>query len=390
MNEFSLFFTENNLIPKNDAIYKKEETFDFLSNEEVNAMSPDDYEAYLDRLFKWYREEFHFTWLTEINKSRKNKVFRMLKKHKEYKSFDKDYNLTPNNMGCSLADSYFPHKIEVKSVGYKTIPEAIADDKIFRKVLHKSFKYFQGKGTPYDVRQIIKFAANVQMVSNFRPTSAKAVYKRYLPKEGGKVWDMSAGWGGRLFGALASDVVKEYHATEPSSLTVKGLNEIIKEFDTTKKAKIFMQGSETFKGKDKENYYDLCFTSPPYFNTEMYADEETQSWKSFATKEDWKENFLRETLRNCYNNLKDERYCVINIANVKTYKNLVADTIQVGIEEGFDFIEEKFYLISRLPGGNVNKKVIKLKGEPLLVFYKGKNRWVNELKPEPIQIEVTE
>ena len=39
---------------------------------------------------------------------------------------------------------------------------------------------------------------------------------------------------------------------------------------------------------------DLCFTSPPYFDTEKYSDEDTQSYKKFPTEDGWVNGFFEE------------------------------------------------------------------------------------------------
>lgn len=63
----------------------------------------------------------------------------------------------------------------------------------------------------------------------FTPTAAAAIYHKFLPEEGGVVWDMSAGFGGRLLGALACDRVDKYIGTDPNPLSVDGLREMTDE-----------------------------------------------------------------------------------------------------------------------------------------------------------------
>ena len=134
-----------------------------------------------------------------------------------------------------------------------------------------------------------------QGVSNFRPTAAHAIYNRFLP-DGGTTWDMSGGYGGRLLGAIKSQI--NYIATEPATNTVEGLKEIINDWGTISTLfrnelhlEIVQKGSEDFL-PDKESL-DLCFTSPPYFDTEKYSNEDTQSYIKFPTSRDWINGFLR-------------------------------------------------------------------------------------------------
>lgn len=92
---------------------------------------------------------------------------------------------------------------------------------------------------------------------------------------------MSGGWGGRLFGFLASNCQK-YIATEPSSKTFAGLVKLKEDYAyINKQIELHMVGSESFL--PKKNSLDLCFTSPPYFNTEKYSDEDSQSYIKFPS-----------------------------------------------------------------------------------------------------------
>ena len=38
--------------------------------------------------------------------------------------------------------------------------------------------------------------------------------------------------------------------------------------------------------------FDCCITSPPYYDLEIYSNEETQSINKFQTYESWLENFI--------------------------------------------------------------------------------------------------
>lgn len=90
------------------------------------------------------------------------------------------------------------------------------------------------------------------------------------------------------------------------------------EIGTPRKNVVIHQlGSEDFL-PDKESL-DLCFTSPPYFNTEEYDTAPTQSYIKFPTPELWFNDFLMKTVENCYYGLKRGAFLIINIANVKSY-----------------------------------------------------------------------
>jgi hypothetical protein len=163
---------------------------------------------------------------------------------------------------------------------------------------------------------------------------------------------------------LASDA-KKYIGTEPSTKTYNGLLKLNEDMnDGSKEVQIHMLGSEVFR--PQKNSLDLCFTSPPYFDTEKYSDEETQSYKKYPTKDRWVNEFLRLTMENCHYGLKDEKYMLINIANTPKYKDIEEKTIEMGKEVGFEHTDTLYLILSSVAG-----KGQKL--EPIFVFKKISN-----------------
>jgi hypothetical protein len=291
---------------------------------------------------------------------------------KTLKDFDettiyKDGKLDQTMHGLSLAWSYFPHWVEVQCGNNTMKPIDYWNDDIkLKEVIRKTWKWQlkHGNGvfTLNRLRQNFKIYGGNQSVSNFRPSVAKWVYNEYA--KDGVIWDMSCGWGGRLVGFLASEA-KKYIGTEPSSKTYDGLLKLNEDMnDGSKEVQINMLGSEVFR--PQKNSLDLCFTSPPYFDTEKYSDEETQSYKKYPTKDSWINEFLRLTMGNCHYGLKDEKYMLINIANTPKYKDIEEKTIEMGKEVGFEHTDTLYLILSSVAG-----KGQKL--EPIFVFKKISN-----------------
>ena len=112
-------------------------------------------------------------------------------------------------------------------------------------------------------------------------------------------------------------------------------------------------GSEDFKGKDFEkydNYFDLYFTSPPYFDTERYSDDETQSYIKFPTYSGWVKGFYRETIYNACRALKNDGVFVINI--FEKVQNIKEITKLFLADCGWYVVREDKYLLRTLPGSN--------------------------------------
>jgi hypothetical protein len=307
---------------------------------------------------------------------------------------NKDKVIKQTKEGVKLAWSYFPHRWGIECSDKTSPMDAFNDDEHLRKVLKKVLRFAGAGISETSLRNIIGATSGVQTVSNFRPTAAGAIYRYFLPPsrfpQGGVVWDMSMGFGGRLFGAMACGVVKKYIGTDPSTPTFQGLQKIVEDFryDPRKykqptflapppvepynfgaRTELHWTGSEKFK-PDHESL-DLCFTSPPYFDTERYTGEDTQSWIKFDTREKWLHGFMAETLRNCHHGLKPSAICAVNIAKVESYPTICEDMIAVAGKIGFKHAgtDDLQLALSRMMGSKERAKSI-FKYEPVYVFQK--------------------
>ena len=208
------------------------------------------------------------------------------------------------------------------------------------------------------MRSLLRRYTGTQCVSNFRPTAAACLYSHFA-HPGAMVWDMSMGYGGRILGAIISDI--NYVGTDPAELTFKGLKEIRKDFGRDNRHYFLNKcGSETFV--PKENSLDFAFTSPPYFNWEQYGDEAGQSFNQYSGNEEWNNGFLRTTIQNAYIGLKKGKYMGLNVANIKSHKTFEDDTVRIAVEEGFTHTDTyKLQLSSQESGA---------KYEPVFIFQK--------------------
>ena len=171
--------------------------------------------------------------------------------------------------GLALAWHYQPLAWTVRCGNRKTPIEVFTDDESFLKAIERRTQLgnaFSDGG----LRKILRTFSSTQSVSNFRPTAAAAVYHKYLPERGGVVWDMSAGFGGRLLGALACDRVDRYIGTDPSTFAIDGLREMAEELvpmaarlgRRNLEIELHQTGSEVFV--PERSSLDFAFTSPPF------------------------------------------------------------------------------------------------------------------------------
>jgi len=254
----------------------------------------------------------------------------------------------------------------------------------------------------------------IQPAVNFPPMTAKYLYERFTndikDQEVINIYDPSAGWGGRILGAMGvrDDRRIHYVGTDPNpdnfmdddshskygsiadfynTKTYRG-NPFFSETNTYH---IFKEGSEEIgKHPDFQKYrgkLDLIFTSPPYFNREAYSEDPSQSYKRYGSSyEAWREGFLRPTLKTCVDFLRDGRYLLWNIADLLVggkYLPLEDDTRTILEEYGMEYKYTIKMALEGMPGQNrmgedgkptcknycqVNEKYLKY--EPVFVFKK--------------------
>jgi hypothetical protein len=255
-----------------------------------------------------------------------------------------------------------------------------------------------------------------QPAVNFPALTAKWIYENYTnhidTDEPLHIYDSSSGWGGRILGAMSSRKKIHYVGTDPNPdnfLDEEGISryeymakfyndncvddfsdKLTSFFNVEKQGntyELFQDGSELISNNPKFQKYkgklDISFTSPPYFNREQYSQDENQSFKAYGEYEDWRDNFLRPTLTTIYEYLKNDRYILWNIADIKigesTYYPLEQDSIDILEELGCEYKGKLKMLMTRMVGLDPSKSGIKnavefegkqYKFEPIFVFHK--------------------
>ena len=254
-----------------------------------------------------------------------------------------------NSIGVSVLQTFFPELEGVDKVkGCCMRDFCKRSEKSFTRYVRKLLKY--GK-SPNDMRSMFAFVG-AGYCSNFRPATAKTIYELY-GKDNCKVLDTSSGFGGRLLGFFTAKNTSEYVGIDPN--TADSCNKFIEfmqmRFGINKKAYVNKIGSEDFTVENYpqyENYFDISFTSPPYFDTEKYSDSDTQSYKKFNTYDAWVDGFYRNTIYNSCNALKLDGTFAINIFekvdNIKEY------TEEFLNDCGFYIIKEDKYLLRVMSG----------------------------------------
>ena len=325
---------------------------DMINKKKWNTFSEIEMEHY--SVYNYYREKGFPYYPTNL-KWRKNE-FRKLKDYQ--KPILEGDKIRQTMHGLALAWSYHPYAFNIRCNDLQTPLEAFNGS--LRDVIIKRIKMGDNMSDA-GLRKMLRIFSGTQAVSNFRPTAAKAIYNEFSQE--GVTWDMSAGFGGRLLGFETSKA-GVYIGTDPSERAINGNQQMVTDF-CKKPIELIKIGSEDFL-PDK-NSLDLAFTSPPYFDTEKYTNNKTQSYLKFPQYEDWLSGFLEKTLENAHYGLKSGAYLVINIADIRKYP-LVDDIQRIATKMGFTYLKTLKLALSSLKLRQ--RTEVPFKYEPVFVYIK--------------------
>ena len=220
----------------------------------------------IDLVFNYWKKRGFPYYPTD--KQWRDKQFEKLQ-NTDISSIIKDDIITSNILGSSLAFSFMPHHFKIRCGKMRTPMEIYNNEEHFKKGIRKlltgSFfpkqsvddlmpissnlfgettettpeKKFRSESI---MRALLRRYTGTQCVSNFRPTAAAALYRKFC-KTGDTVWDMSMGYGGRLLGAILAKV--NYIGTDPCGDTYNGLVELRNQYGNfNNKYKLLKKGSE--------------------------------------------------------------------------------------------------------------------------------------------------
>lgn len=239
--------------------------------------------------------------------------------------------------------------------------------KKFRKGLESSIYYNKSPKTALALRKYIP--------SQFRPASAKTIYTIFNAK---KVYDPCMGWGDRLSGALASNV-DFYYGRDVNPFLFAGYSEQVKRLNSKTNVHFEMIGSEI--DCPSENYFDLVFTSPPYFKAEKYAGE-AQSHILYKKFDDWMNGFLYPMVKNSFDSINDTGHIIFNISDIYCdHKvNVICEPlINFMISLGANYKGAIGYEMGkRINSNNTNSQKAGF-GEPVLIFGKKCEKTIDDI-----------
>ena len=137
--------------------------------------------------------------------------------------------------------------------------------------------------------------------------------------------------------------------------------------------------------------YDLCFTSPPYYDLEVYSKDDMSALGTYA---EFMEQY-RNIFAQCVELLADNRFLVIKIGEIRdkksgVYRNFVGDNIRLFMDLGLQYYNE-LALVNmcgtapqRAAKSFTHRKMVKIH-QNVLCFFKGDPQTIKDIYP---QIEI--
>jgi hypothetical protein len=204
--------------------------------------------------------------------------------------------------------------------GYKTLEEWFADpelkEKLWQDAIKRNRRDKAAYPSPTDVYECHRI--NNGSIVFFKSSTAKYIYKKFNAKN---VLDPTAGWGGRMLGAMSLGINYTGYDT---NVNMKEAYAGIHSHGFGVQRMIWKNCLEgDFTGNRDGEAFDLVLTSPPYGNMELY--EHMEAWKN-------DEAYFTEFLVPLMNKLFKETNCPICInVSPKIYHKLTSSLNNYGI-----------------------------------------------------------
>lgn len=344
-------------------------TYPFYSHEEYSLLSEKQKSDYLKDIIKQIRKINIFP-IIYFNKDGIKKEIKSVFEKNDICFID-DTLYTKAHQGLLLLDFLFPnlHLAECYRLNGHNCYNRFYDDE---KLLFCLDKVFSSQIKVLNMRTLYFKISRFYWATpiNFAPVRAKAIYERFCPPNG-VIYDYSAGYGGRMLGALSSSHNFTYIGTDPNKNTYYNLLQLgkyIEEFSHRENSyKIYNIQSERLLLKNKS--VDFAFSCPPFFKKEFYSNEPTQSANNYPIYQDWLEYYVRPTIKNCYLALKDDGVYGVDIIDYYysgKRVELVKDWIRIAKEQGFIF-KGQYQIKSNIRKQNQDE------GEKIYIFTKSEN-----------------
>jgi len=357
--------------PSNNYEYILEHKGSKLTVDHINSVEIEDREEIAQQVFEHFRGRgfpFPFYCDDELRKDYESLI-----------AFDTNKLISDSNVVSSFSNhgskifKHFNHhfwNVKDKICG-PTVIEVFNDDEKLKRVIRNRLGitfFYRGVSFPFDIsgKMIIQGMRSMHLVphtTNFRATVAKFIYDKHS-KDGDIVYDYSSGFNQRLLGALASKNKIRYIGIDPLSDSIDAGNNIIDFLNIdTNRCSLIKSVSEEYCPSEFHSKVALAFSSPPYYDKEIYSEDSEQAY--LRGYDSFIDDYWKRTVKNISTLLKEDGLFIVNICD--EYKNDIESVI---LQNRFEKTCEYNMLFSKSHLSNKTNNKTKLKTEPLIVFKK--------------------
>jgi hypothetical protein len=335
-----------------------------------NNLSNDEKNKWIDKVYKYYNKNLP---LIKYNKNKINESFKNLKNKQNYKIIKTNFNLIKYRLFnllkfinetytinksthncileiididykinyfdfCLLSDYYQNNERMTCTVKYQKNPINYYKNN-YKKLLEKYFsKMYTNFEDGFSINKLnfntcddcvnsiylqgIMYEDN-KFCTIYKPYLFKLLIQIFKSNHNANILDLSSGWGDRLI-AVASieDDINLYIGIDPNKKLFPGYNKIINDLIKDKnKIKLINDKSENIDYNTLPEL-DIIFWSPPFFDQEIYINEESredfknQSVQQFKSYDAWESHFIIDVINRSSNNLKKNGVFILYIGNI--------------------------------------------------------------------------
>lgn len=226
------------------------------------------------------------------------KLQKEIKKVKKYKQKENTLSFIGNNL---LYHFQMDNLCKTHRKNKKSLFEIFQNEEDI-KTLVKQTEQRERTGT-LENRIFECWRINNGSITFFKMCNAMYLYQKYKPT---RILDMTAGWGGRMLGALALNI--PYLGFDTNLNLKKGYDDLITAWAGTSYSEI--KFISCLDANLEEVDYDFMMTSPPYEDLEIYENMETYS------KPDYYKKFLIPMIEKSRKHINKKTGCGYTAINI--------------------------------------------------------------------------
>lgn len=228
-----------------------------------------------------------------------------------------------------VTDRWFPHRYDVRAGSATVTPnQQLQDQERIRAAARMTMGVMKQWGTSRELQNNILLSSG-QCARQFPIDRARAIYLEFT-RDGARVLDPCAGWGGRLLGWVCAARGGEYCGYDAGAATAASHRAMISELGI---ANAVVHHAAFEDVQLAAEAFDFAFTSPPYFTLERYGSDAQQAEVRYPEYAAWRTGFLEPLIVHTLDALKPGGVFVLNLSEAAG-ATLTKDALEIARKYG--------------------------------------------------------